>query len=170
MRLIFFFLIIGLYGCKSGNNVNQTNNQKAAEFIPQYTTGPQTLVYKTKGNYYNLVPVLLSEDKTKIISYPHPTDLKAGSDYTLPTFLNNGYLLDNRGIGRNVAFLKLTYQEYANLEKPPTLTELYNYIIDKDPLIELCDCGTRTSFTDVEKQLNSLIDKKTLRTTCKTKK
>ena len=167
MRIIFIAIIIVFYGCKSNNNVKQTSNQGAPEFVPQYAPGPQILVYKTKGDYYNLVPILLSDDKTEIVSYPHPNDLKVGSRYALPAFLNNEYLLDNRGIGKNVAFLKLTYQEYSELQNPPSLTELYNYIIDKDPLKELCDCGNKAAFTDIEKQLNDLIDKKKLRTTCK---
>ncbi|MGG7035856.1 MAG: hypothetical protein ACI7YS_11790 [Flavobacterium sp.] len=147
--------------------MTQTNNEEGTQFVPQYIPGPQALIYKTKNDYSNLVPILLSADKTEIISYPHPNDLKVGSGYPLPTFLNDGYLLDNRGIGKNVAFLKLTYQEYSELKNPPSLTELYSYIIDKDPLTELCDCGNKTAFTDIKKQLNILIDKKKLRTTCK---
>lgn len=170
MRIIFIALLVVFYGCKSKNNVKQESNQKPSEFVPEYAPGPQALVYKTNGDYYNLVPVLLSDDKTEIVSYPHPKDLIVGADYLLPTLLDNGYLLDNRGIGKNVAFLKLTYQEYSELENPPTLPELYDYIIDKNPLTELCDCGNKTAFTDIDKQLNDLIGKKKLRTTCKTTK
>jgi hypothetical protein len=148
--------------------MTRTSNKKGIPFVPQYKSGLHALIYKTKNDYSNLVPVLLSAAKTEIVSYPHPNDLKLGSRYPLPIFLNNGYLLDNRGIGKNVAFLKLTYQEYSELQNPPTLTELYNYIIDKEPLTELCDCGNKSKFTDIEKQLNNLIDKKILRTTCKT--
>jgi len=77
-------------------------------------------------------------------------------------------LLDNRGIGKNVAFLKWTYQEYAQLTAVPSLQELYNMILDKDPLTELCDCGNKKSFSDAPTQLNQLIDSKKLRTVCKT--
>lgn len=76
-------------------------------------------------------------------------------------------MLDNREIGENVAFLNMTYEEYAKLKEVPTLKELYGLIIDKDPLIELCNCGVKTVFTDQVKQLNELIDNKKLRTICK---
>jgi hypothetical protein len=110
---------------------------------------------------------LLSDDKTEIISYPHPKDLKVGEALALPTSLKNGYLLDNRGIGTNVAFLKMTYEEYVKLENAPTLKELYELIIDKDPLTELCNCGNSKAFTDKTKQLNKVIEAKKLRTICK---
>jgi hypothetical protein len=100
--------------------------------------GPQTIVYKTKKDYYNLVPVLLSDDKTEIISYPHPIDIKVGDTYVTPTKLNEGYLLDNRGIGKNVAFLNMTYEQYSKLDRVPTLEELQNMIVDKNPLEVMC--------------------------------
>jgi hypothetical protein len=62
----------------------------------------------------------------------------------------------------------MTYKEYANLDNPPSLQEMFKMIIDKDPLTELCDCGNKTAFTDIEKQLNQLITNNKLRTTCKT--
>jgi hypothetical protein len=40
----------------------------------------------------------------------------------------------------------------------------------KDVLVELCDCGKRSRFTDLEKELNELIDKDGLKTNCKTLK
>jgi hypothetical protein len=153
---IILFLVAA---CKGQNKVS---------FAPDFVTAPPTLVYKTKANYNNLVPILLSDDKKEIISYPHPSDLKVGSTFVLPTLLNNGYLLDNRGIGTNVAFLKLTYEEYSKLDNVPTLKELYDLIIDKDPLTELCNCGNNRAFADKTKQINNLIDTKKLRTTCKT--
>lgn len=168
MRVIAFCMFCAFIGCKSSNTMTQTNNEETKTFVPQYTPGPQALIYKTKKDYSKLVPVLLSNDKNEIVSYPHPTDLKVGSEYLLPTLLNKGYLLDNRGVSKNVAFLKLTYQEYAELKEVPTLKELYSYIIDKDPLTELCDCGNKTVFTDIDKQLNEIIDSDKLRTTCKT--
>ena len=168
MRIVIFFMFFALVGCKSGNTLKSANNNEGILFVPQYTPGSQALIYKTRNDYSNLVPVLLSDDKTSIVSYPAPDDLKADNAYLLPAFLNKGYLLDNKGIGRNVAFLKLTYQEYSTLKKVPELNELYSNIIDKDPLTELCDCGNRTVFTDIKKQINNIIDKHKLRTVCRT--
>jgi hypothetical protein len=143
------------------------SKRKGEDFQPKYIPGPQILVYKTKKDYSNLVPVLLSEDKTEIISYPHPNDLTVGNGFPFPTVLNREYLLDNRGINKNVAFLKLTYQEYSGLKSVPTLKELFDYILDNDPLVELCDCGNKAAFPDPAEQLNMLISKRKLRTTCK---
>ncbi len=167
MRVLTLLMLFAFVGCNSSNKVLYANKEETMQFVPQYTPGPPALIYKTNKDYSNLVPVLLSDDKTEIISYPHPSDLKVGSGYPLPTFLNKGYLLDNRGIGKNVAFLKLTYKEYSELKEVPKLKELYSYIIDNEPLKELCDCGNKTAFTDIEKQLNSIIDNNKLRTTCK---
>jgi hypothetical protein len=143
--------------------------QNKATFKPDFSniSAPPTLVYKTRSNYNNLVPVLLSDDKTEIISYPHPTDLKVGDALALPTSLIDGYLLDNRGIGSNVAFLKMTYEEYSKLDSAPTLKELYDLIIDKDPLTELCNCGNRTVFKEEISELNKIIKAEKLKTMCR---
>jgi hypothetical protein len=171
MRIVVAFSLLSLLSCAS--NHKPTNNIQATseiDFKPQFTPGPTALVYKTSSDYNNLVPILLSDDKTEIISYPHPKDIKVGSGYQLPTLLNNGYLLDNRGIGKNVAFLKMTYEEYSKRTDPPSLNEMYALIFDKNPLTEICDCGNKNAFTDIIAQLNQIIDNKTLKAKCKTLK
>ena len=52
-----------------------------------------------------------------------------------PTLLENGFLLDNFGIGKNVVYTDYTFEEYAALEKVPELDEIMQHIIDKDPLV-----------------------------------
>src|SRR5690606_8395697 len=121
------------------------------EFTPNFGAGSPVLIYKTKADYNNLVPVILSDDKKEIISYSHPNDLKSGNTFLQPLTLHDGYLLDNKGIGKNVAFLKINYEDYSKLSEVPTLKELHALIIDKDPLIELCDCGVKNAFTNIEK-------------------
>ena len=159
MKHLLLITVVLFSACKTQNSTT---------FTPDFeTTAPPVLVYKTKANYNNLVPVLLSDDKSEIISYPHPTDIKSGDTHALPTILKEGYLIDNRGIGKNVAFLKLTYEEYAALSEAPMLKKMYALIIDKDPLIELCNCGNKQAFTNISEQLNTLIKKDKLRTTCK---
>lgn len=151
--------------CTAGKKAKQDKVKKSID--SNFVSEPPVLVYKTKANYNNLVPVLLSDDKKVIVSYPHPNDIKTGSGYSLPVLLHDGYLLDNRGIGKNVAFLKMTYEEYGKLEKPLSVNELYNLILDKDPLVELCNCGVKSSYKNLTKQMNELIDSKKLGTTCK---
>jgi hypothetical protein len=128
--------------------------------------GPHVLVYKTRGDYSHRVPVILSEDKTKIVSYPHPADLKSGDGYHLPVSLKKGYWLDKKGISKNVAFLSTTYEEYASLTKSPDPGDLEKLILDRDPLVELYDCGNFTDYKDPVTEVNELIIKRKLKKTC----
>lgn len=121
-------------------------------------SGPPTTVYKTKSDYNNKVPVTLSEDKTRIVSYPSPKDVFYNGNLAYPTPLAQGYLLDNRGIGKNIAFLNMTYEEYSNLSEVPSLQNMYNMIIDKDPLVQMCNCGNRLKYANVVSDMNRLIN------------
>jgi hypothetical protein len=134
---------------------------------PTSSALPHVLVYKAKPQYRNLVPVQLSADKKSVVSYPDPADIKTGSGYPIPVLLHKGYWLDKRGIGLNTAFLRLTYEEYSKLKSSPTAEALYNMIVDKYPISELCDCGKRVQGKYTVKQLNELIDKKLLKKKCK---
>jgi hypothetical protein len=166
LSVLSFIVFITVAGCTTGNSlVGQTNKQKMVQ--PKFTAGPQTLVYKTRKDYGNNVPVLLSDDKTKIVSYPDPKDFNAQNGFPKPAKLKKGYLLDNRGIGINVAYLKLTYVQYAALPKLPSQEELMKMIIDKDPLTELINCGNRYAFNDVVNDLNVLIQSGQLKKVCK---
>ena len=40
-------------------------------------------------------------------------------------------------------------------------------IIDKDPILEICDCGNKKAFNNLTEQLNTLILKNKLLTVCK---
>jgi hypothetical protein len=124
----------------------------------QKVTSP-ALVYKTRKDYSQYVPVMMNAEKTKIISYPHPTDIYYKGNLAYPTPLKNGYLLDNRGIGPNVVFLNYTYEAYSQLKKPLSMEQMLNNILDKDPLYELWNCGSRAGFKDEVNELNLLIDK-----------
>ena len=137
------------------------------DFQPDFSPGPHALVYKTKGDYDNLVPVVLSDDKKTIISYPHPNDLRTNGVLAVPTLLKNNYRLDNRGIGKNVAFLKLTYEEYSKLDSAPALNKMYELIIDQDPLSELYDCGNKLKYKDIVTELNVAIEDGSLGKKCK---
>jgi hypothetical protein len=165
MKLILSIFVLLNISCSPKKEVVQNNREKLLE--QSLISEPSVLVYKTNGNYNNLVPILLSDDGKTIISYPHPKDLIVGSGYPLPTILNDGYLLDNRGISRNVAFLSMSYKEYSNLENAPSLEEIYKMIIDKEPLLELYNCGTKTRFTNVEKEINNMILNNKIKTNCK---
>jgi hypothetical protein len=101
---------------------------------------PPVLIYKTKSDYYNNVPVTLSDDGKSIASYPDIKDVYFKGELAYPTVLAGGYLLDNRGISIKTAFLDFTYFQYSNLKETPKVEELINHIIDPDPLTELYSC------------------------------
>lgn len=128
ISLIVFILLIA--GCANQNKVTNHESMANEPFI----------IYKTKANYQLNVPVILNDDKTVIVSYPAPGDLKTDNGYRVPTELPLGYLLDNRGIGVNVAFTSFTYQTYAEMSEAPNIETLMSSIIDNDPLMELYDC------------------------------
>jgi hypothetical protein len=85
-----------------------TEQQNAAVGVP----GPKVIIYQMRGNYSDKVPIILSENKKSVESYPDVRDVILGSSFAYPTQLHGNFWLDNRGIGKNVAFLKLTYEEY----------------------------------------------------------
>ena len=122
-------------------------------------SGAPTVVYKTKADYSKQVPVMLSADKSSIVAYPSLKDIYYKNQLAYPSVLKNGYLLDNRGVGANTAFLKLTYEDYAKLNTVPPLTELYNFILDKDPFTEMYSLGDRSRFKDEVTEINKIIAK-----------
>lgn len=121
---------------------------------------PHVIIYKTKKDYSKQVPVLMNKDKNDIVSYPAPSDLKNGGAYSIPTPLYDGYLLDNRGIGPDVAFLDLTYEQYSEFKDAPAKEYLISKIIDRNPLTEMWDCGQRAETNPDINKLNGLIKNK----------
>lgn len=122
-------------------------------------TSPAALVYKTRGDYFQRVPVTMNASKDSIIAYPDPVDVRLGDQLAVPTKLKKDYLLDNRGIGRNTAFLTYTYQNYAALSKVPTMNQLMDSLLDRNPLTELWDCGPRSLYKKEVDELNALMEK-----------
>jgi len=121
--------------------------------------GPKALIYKTKADYFDKVPIALSADKTQVVSFPDPGDLKRGDKLMLPDRLIRSYLLDNKGIGPNTAFLKYTYSEYAALKQVPDPNQLMELILDDDPMIEIWECGMLSDFENT-KELKQIIRSK----------
>lgn len=95
---------------------------------------PKAIVYKTNGDFLHNVPITLSADRKEIISYPAPSDI---SEASLPVQLDEGYLLDRRGIGPNTAFTVYTYKEYSELKSAPSLKELKKAVIGGAEVIEI---------------------------------
>ena len=139
------------------SNQTKTRVDSPQESSSIAATGPDAIIYKTKSDYNNLVPVMLNDEKTEIVSFPAPKDLKYKGKPAIPTTLAGGFLLDNRGIGKNVAFLDISYEDYMALKETPSTDELNAMIIDKDPLTIMYNCGKRQHFKDEVEELNAYI-------------
>ncbi|MEI6184356.1 MAG: hypothetical protein WCP65_02435 [Bacteroidota bacterium] len=100
---------------------------------------------------------MLSNDKKDIVSFPDVKDVYFKGKLAYPTPLAKGYLLDNRGIGKNVAFLKYTYEEYSKLAETPTKEIMMSMLLETNPLIELYNCN-KISSNDIE-EINKFIEK-----------
>ncbi|MDB5285005.1 MAG: hypothetical protein JWO06_4080 [Bacteroidota bacterium] len=155
--------IVALVCCKTKEKGVQSATTPANGVQVNYT-GPPTIIYKTKGDYSKNVPVTLSADKSKIISYPAPKDVFYNGRLAYPTPLSKGFLLDNRGVSVNTAFLKMTYEEYSKLQDVPKLDVMYGQIIDKDPITEIYNLGNKGSFKDPINDINKVIDQNQLKT------
>ncbi len=158
MKTYLVLFMIGMGACHSTRPVPSSTGSPR----------PPALVYKTKADYSDKVPVILNEAKTVIVSYPDPRDLKNADGFLKPVVLKNGYLLDLKGINQQVAFLSMSYENYSALEKAPSMDELEKMIIDRDPLVELCNCGNHIPVENAVKEINRMIRKGTLHSACKT--
>jgi hypothetical protein len=117
------------------------------------------IIYKTKQDYSNLVPVTLNPQGTKIISYPGPNDLTFEGEPALPVELHDGFLLDRRGINQYSVFTSYTYEEYARLSAPPTTEALFKSIVDPDPFTAIYRCEYIHNDENLVKELNRRIRK-----------
>jgi hypothetical protein len=155
--LIITGLIMGLFfSCSS-------HKDTVKKVIPKIDyANPATIIYKTKGDYSKYIPVILSDDKSQIISYPSPKDIFYNGELAYPAKLSDGYLLDNRGVNLNSVFIKITYDEYSKLDAVPSLDYLYNLIIDKDPFTEMYNLGNRYQYKDEVNDINKIISNKDL--------
>ncbi len=121
--------------------------------------GPRCIVYRTRADCRFLVPVDMTPDKSSIASFPDVKDIFFNGRLAIPDELTGGYLLDNRGIGPFVAFLKVTYEEYARLKVTPGPAQLLEMIADRDPLVDMYDCGSRNEYPDPAGAMKLLISK-----------
>lgn len=140
----FFMTIAAVAGITAITACQSNKENSSATTTPQETpiertidnsamAMPRIIVYKTKADYSNLVPINMDDSKSTVVSYPDPRDIK---DNKRPTALDNGYLLDNFGIGKNVVYTDYTYEAYTALESAPDVDTLMQHIMDKSPLTE----------------------------------
>lgn len=153
------YLIIMLVLATSVVSCNASNGNKVEDKRDSVSQSlPRTIIYKTKADYSNHVPVILNKEKNAIVSYPSKADLGCTDNFAKPTKLNNNYWLDNRGIDENVAFLNFTYEEYCAMKNEPNSAELLVNIMEKNPLVEIIYCAPRNEYNDLINDLNKLVD------------
>lgn len=155
--LLVFIISILLIGCKGGEKV--AKNEISGEDLVRYNSQARAIIYKTNGDFYNKVPVIMNEERTEIVSYPAPSDLLLDGKPVYPAKLKKDFLLDNRGINERVAFLSFSYEEYSKMESAPEMSVLMTSILEKYPLTEMYDCGKRAEYKDLILDINVLIDR-----------
>lgn len=161
-KLFPLIILISLIweGCKVAQHSGETN----AEHLSLRPAA--VVIYKTKRDYREQVPIMVSEDRQQMISYPHPSDLRfADGSFRFPLSLNKGYLLDRKGIGPRTVFLNIRYEDY--ITNPPDPSELLRNISDEDPIIEIWHCDFKTSGETLIDSLNYFIDNYQLNKHCK---
>ncbi len=92
------------------------------------------VIYKPKNNNYaNLVWVNLDSSKTQITSFPGPGDVRS------PVSLHGGYFVKSFG-GKDSVPLNLIISTYATYTSTLSLAQMFNLILDMNPILELYDC------------------------------
>jgi len=66
MRYLVIVMLL-MWNCKTKQ---QSASSESLDFTPDFSKGPPTLVYTTKKDYQEFVPILLSDDKMRIVGYP----------------------------------------------------------------------------------------------------
>ncbi|MEI6577230.1 MAG: hypothetical protein WCO63_13720 [Bacteroidota bacterium] len=155
--VIIFISLLNMESCSK-----KTHSANESPKVSQSKSGPPVIIYKTTKDFSQYIPVILSEDKKTITSFPDVKDVFYKGVLAYPSPLKQGYWLDNRGIGPQVAFLDYTYKIYANFKTTPPVEELQKHILDKAPLTEMYHCGVRGDFSDLIQELNKVIDAGTL--------
>jgi len=160
IKLIFMVLIpCSLLISSCAKSATKAKSKTRPQNTQTMVSGPPLIIYKTKADYSKQVPITLSDDKLKILSYPDLRDIYYKGTFAYPTVLIDGYLLDNRGIDKNVAFLTYTYEEYSKLAKTPKAAELMLKILDPDPLLEMYRGGDKSQYEDPVISMNMTIKK-----------
>jgi hypothetical protein len=158
--IIACLFVASLFVCNCSRPVTPEGSkpEKNQDGVIIRKAGPPAIIYRTKNDYFDKVPVNLSENHDRVTGYPSQKDIVTNEGFSYPSRLINGFLLDNRGIGKHSAFLDLSYDAYSKLQDEISAEFLLPRIIDHDPFLEIYDCGSRFQFKDIITELNELIE------------
>lgn len=135
-----------LSACSSAQTATETAaGTPAAAPVRKLSSAParaaaHTIIYRTTADYDTLVPVGMDAARSRIVSYPAPTDI---NDSQRPLKLDGGYLLDRRGLTPGSAFVDIGYDAYSRLQGI-SAAELMGHIVGGQPFVEMWDCGVHT--------------------------
>lgn len=133
-------------------------------YVPENDTDVRDVhkwvVFKSKKDYSNLVPIQLSQDKQTILSYPAKEDLvRTGNKNALP--LEGGFLLDLIGVNQNTVFTNYSIEQFQRVSAP-SIEELKKNIIELDPFVEMYSCDRNYD----KNELNKFIIDNTISNKC----
>jgi hypothetical protein len=151
-NIIYIVLAISLIACSSKKEATTEKSENTA----QVQMLAQTIIYKTKKDFSQLVPVQMNKERTKIVAYPSPKDLMKSGELQTPIVLDKGYYLDRRGVNTNTVFINMTYEAYAALKKAPPVSEMKELIVEKDPFVEMYVCPDLKQNASVE-EMNKVV-------------
>ncbi len=160
--IVHIIIIISLLISLSCRSKKEATNVPA-ESKQEVRANPPVIIYKTRKDYFDKVPISLSNDKMSVVSFPDKTDIYYRGSFASPTLLVGGYLLDNRGIGKNSAFTDYSYSEYSQLEATPTAETLIKRVIDNDPFIEIYSCKCKRDTIEINRLIKKGIVKNCLK-------
>jgi hypothetical protein len=156
-RLFIFFIVISLfYSCKTRKEIPPAAVVNHADIIHFRPDSPM-VIYKTRSDYSQFVPVRMNAGRTEIIEVPHPSDFIYRGRLAFPVALNQGYWIDNQGITPDVAYLRFTIENYSKLDEPLSVEIMSRYILDAYPLLEMYQCGYRNEYRDIFREVNVLV-------------
>lgn len=120
---------------------------------PPVSAMPMACIYKTSGHYIDNIPVTLDASRSMIVSYPAPGDLTFP-----PVSLDDGYILDQRGVNGNTAFTTFTYSQYRSLPEAPSAMALFEAIIPGSRVTDIVELPmTMTEAATDTSRVNALI-------------
>lgn len=149
MRKTILFLILIVFW---GASCETTKDMSHIDF-----DGTPTVIYQMKKDYSKLVPVILSDDKTKVISYPSPKDMfHPNGELRVQQELSDGFYLDQIGLTINSAFISYAIEDYSRMIMPPSTDSLFKLVIDADPFKKMYNLGNRKQYLE-EGKVESIV-------------
>ena len=115
MKVFLLAVTIAFVAMASSCSTQKRNETSSVTYLGLKVPPPPLVIYKTKEDYSNLVPLQLSEDKKRVISYPAPGFHRNLFNQGHPTHLKNGLLCDNIGITQHTVYLKYTFEEWEQM-------------------------------------------------------